>query len=219
MTLALSLAAAPRAAVWIEPDPALPDAGDEVVIRLMDGEPFAGRPLVGDGAARFQHVWKSGRAGLSGAEPRIVTSSPGTHVIVYSWEGQGSGGELVGRHAKAILVVGAPEAGSPLRWSETGQRLEIVPQTDPVRLIEGQRTLEVQVLYAREPLAGATLVATPRAEPDSSRRVKTDEIGLARLQLDRQGPWLIRVAHRASCEDCPTPTLERLTSTLVLAVR
>ena len=77
------------------------------------------------------------------------------------------------------------------------QRLEIVPQTDPVKLSRDGGTLEVQVLYEREPLAGVRLLALPRgAAADEHVIAITDEIGVAKFDLTRAGLWLVELAYK-----------------------
>ena len=63
------------------------------------------------------------------------------------------------------------------------------------------------MLLDREPLADVRVRAHPAAAPaNGTRSAVTDEIGLATLKLDRQGPWMVRVEHRSG-----------LSATLVLA--
>ena len=207
--------------LWIVPEPLSPAAGEEVRVRLMAGQAFAGRELsVADaGAARFQRVWKNGRVNLSvdedGAmDTRFRPEAAGIQLIAFSSEPMRSDkSETETRFCKALVVVGKPEAGSPLRWSELGQRLEIVPQTDPVLLLERGGRLELQILFEREPLAGVRVHALPGSAPQGGgKRARTDEIGLTRFSLDRPGPWLIRVEHRARAKD----GWDHLVATLVL---
>ena len=105
-------------------------------------------------------------------------------------------------HAKALVIVGDAAASSPLRWSELGQRLEIVPQSDPVQLIRGGGELEVQVLWEREPLAGVSVEAVLRDGARQAAQVATtDEIGVVRFDLQRRGFWVICVEHDAGFGD------------------
>jgi uncharacterized GH25 family protein len=94
-----------------------------------------------------------------------------------------------------LLVIDQAGTDNPIRWSELGQRLEIVPQSDPVKLARGGGKLEVQVLFEREPLAGARVRALPEADRSGGAKMATtDEIGLASVVLDRPGLWLVEVA-------------------------
>jgi len=210
--------AALAADLWIQPEPATAPPGREIALRLFEGKPFAGveRSWPARRPDLFQRVWKKGRsnlAGRAGEAPaaRFVAAEPGTQVVAYSSEADRA-------YCKAVIVVGSSAAGEPLRWSELGQRLEIVPQSDPVALLAGARELEVQVLFEREPLAGARVVAVPAAAPEQGLRATiTDEVGLARLALDRPGWWLVRVRHKPRDEEGRLEAGGELTATLTIA--
>ena len=94
-----------------------------------------------------------------------------------------------------MFVVGDGAMG-PLRYSELGHRLELIPQTDPARLQPGE-SFELQLLYDREPLYGAKVIAYSEKAPANTVQSTTDEIGLARLRLQQPGNWIIRVVHVA----------------------
>lgn len=210
------LVADPKEVTWIAAEPFDPRPGDEVTLRLMRGGPFAGLEQDDheDRGVRFQHLWKSGRANLDlgGGRPvaRIRPAEPGVHLIAYS---STAGGRE--RYAKAILVVAGAESGGPLRWSELGQRLEIVPQTDPVELLRRGGRFEIQLLWEREPLAGATVLAVPRSAPRTDpQQSLTDEIGVATFDLG-EDLWMIGVTHRGPTGDRSSPGVDS-TATLVL---
>jgi len=206
------------AAPWIQPEPAAPLPGQEIVLRLFEGKPFAGqeRPYDSRRVDLFQRLWRKGRANLAGRDgqapaARFVAADPGIQVVAYS-AGAARG------YAKAVIVVGAPAAGDPLRWSELGQRLELVPQSDPVELLAGAGALEVQLLFEREPLAGARVIAVPAAAPQEGLRAGlTDEVGLVRLALDRPGWWVVRARHTPRDEDGRLEAGGELTATLTIA--
>jgi len=210
--------AALAAEIWIQPAPVSPLPGQEVTLRLYEGDPFSGRerPWVAARTDPFQRVWKKGRASLAGGEgrppaSRFVAAEPGTHVVAYS-------SDAAGGYCKAVVVIGAASPGEPLRWSEVGQRLELVPQSDPVELLAAGGELVLQALFEREPLAGVRVVAIPEAAPqEGARSAVTDEIGLARLRLDRPGWWLVRVRHRPRDEEGRAATGEELAATLMIA--
>jgi hypothetical protein len=215
---ATGLVADPTEVTWIAAEPVDPRPGDEVAVTLMHGGPFAGveQDYHEDRGALFQHLWKNGRAnlGVEGGSPaaRIRPSEPGVHLLAY---GSAAGGRE--HYAKALLVVAGAVAGGPLRWSELGQRLEVVPQTDPVDLLRRGGRLEIQVLWEREPLAGATVLAVPRSAPRTApQQSVTDEIGVATFDLDREDLWMIGVAHSAPTEDRRSARVDS-TATLVLA--
>jgi hypothetical protein len=183
------------AGVWIDTDPARPAPGQPVVVHLFSGETFPGSevPYRAGEAGRFQRLWRSGRADIEGVDGRtpagrFIGEEPGVTLIAFDSADDRSFG-------KALVVVGSPEAGDPLRWSEIGQRLEIVPQSDPVELARRPGAIELQLLYEREPLAGASVTAVSAIDPADVRTDRTDEIGMARLELDRPGAWLIRADH------------------------
>lgn len=213
-----SVPAALASDLWIQPEPAAPSPGQQVTLRLFEGQPFSGeeRPFVADRADRFLRVWKKGRANLGGSEgrtpaARFVAAEAGAQLVVYSSDAAGS-------YCKALIVVGAPAPDDPLRWSEFGQRLELVPQTDPVELLAGAGALEAQVLFEREPLAGARVVAFPASAPkEGLRATVTDEIGLVKLKLDQPGWWLVRVRHRSRGENGRAENGRELTATLMIA--
>jgi hypothetical protein len=199
LVLALSLAAAPvrAAGLWLQPDPASSEADRDIVVKLFEGEPFQGKERAyrdGDDV-RFQRLWKKGRESLSAlrqGKPAAIfrPSEPGVQLVGLSSPGTGD-------YCKALMVVGAARRDDPLRWSELGQRLEIVPQSDPVVLLESGGVLQVQVLFEREPLAAARVTAIPEAAPgDGRKKGTTDEIGLVSFRLDRPGLWMIMVERR-----------------------
>lgn len=193
---ALLAAHAGAAERWLEVEPIAPRAGNGIVVRILEGEPFAGTvtPVLESDDVLFQRIWRAGRVNLAGgssgaAAARVTVSEPGTQLIVF-------GDPASGRYCKAITVVGNAPADDPLRYSEVGHRLEIIPQSDPVTLRKGAE-LELQVLFEREPLAGARVTALPEAAPrEGLEAAITDEIGLARLKLTRAGRWMVRVRHR-----------------------
>lgn len=187
------------ATLWLEPDPAAPAANQPVQMRLMLGDRFSGeeRALDADAVVSFQRLRKNGRENLpreTGAKPvaRYETGGDGVEIVTLAWKGQT--GEY---YCKSVQVVGDAAAGHPLRYSETGQRLELVPQTDPVELARDGGTLEIQVLFEREPLAGVRLLALPENPGDGEHVIAvTDEIGLAKFELSRAGLWLIELAYK-----------------------
>jgi hypothetical protein len=207
----LALTPAGAATLWLEPDIVAPRANQPVQLRLMLGERFAGeeRAIDGEAVVAFQRLRKNGRDNLPrdhATQPAAsyTTGGAGVEIVTLTW--QGKTGDYF---CKSVQVVGAAEPGHPLRYSETGQRLEIVPQTDPVELAREGGTLEVQVLYEREPLAGVRLLALPRgAAADEHVIAITDEIGVAKFELTRPGLWLVELAYKHEGA--------RLRSTLVL---
>jgi len=187
--------AANAADLWIESNPVEVSPGTTVAVSLYEGNPFEGRerPYRKDQVGRFQRLWKGGRVNLraaDGAVPAVTFSAdrPGVQLIAF----ESARGD---RFCKSIVVVGDPPTGDPLRWSELGHTLEIVPQTDPVALARNGGRMEVQVLFEREPLADAMVTFVSESDAPEGKALRTDEIGVVRFSLDRAGRWLIRTAH------------------------
>jgi hypothetical protein len=183
------------AAPWIEARPPLPAEGDEVVVTLQRGAERFGSPGgLTAGGGSWQWLWKYGRRSLEplsdrGGAAQFVPPVPGVHLVAYADADSGEFG-------KALLVVGEAAVADPIRFSELGHRLELVPQTDPVVRRDRPGRFEVQLLFEREPLAGATLEARTTDVPVGERRAeKTDEIGIAGLDLDRAGRWVVSAVH------------------------
>ena len=199
------------------PEPLHPAVGQQVQVNVMLGGPFQGQKP--EWPARLQRLWKSGRVALGtasgpGSELTFSASEPGVQLLAYV---SGESDEHA-TFCKAIVVVGDAPRGERIWRSEVGQRLEIVPQTDPVGLVEGGGELEVQILFDREPLVGATVVAVPRQGAERGyRRAISDTRGRVRFDLDAPGPWLIHLAHK-SLGPGGDPGGVLLESSLVLAV-
>ena len=199
VTLLLWAATLPTAAdaadLWIQPTPATVATGATVAVNLYEGSAFKGsaRSYREDQVGRFQRLWKSGRVNLRAAEGAVPVATfsadrQGVQLIAF----ESARGD---RFCKSLVVVGNPQAGDPLRWSELGHTLEIVPQTDPVSLARDGGTLEVQVLFEREPLADATVSFIPESDARAAKTLRTDEIGVVRHRLDRAGLWLVSTSH------------------------
>jgi len=211
--LALSLIATGAAdaapAAWLDFQPPEPAPGERITLHLHDPS-GAEQPYRAERTGRFQRIWRHGRADMRGEQDRtpaaaFVEQRPGVVLVAYD--------AADGRSfCKTFVVIGSPEAGDPLRWSELGQRLEIVPQTDPVQLARAGGTLELQVLLDREPLAGSEVTAIPPGGGDPPLRGRTDEIGVTRIAVDRSGGWRVQAVQPADDGG------EALTSTLYLVV-
>jgi uncharacterized GH25 family protein len=184
-----------------------------VKLEVYEGTPFGGaaRSVLPSGARRYQRLWRQGRTDLAMPGAGFVADHAGVQLVVYD----APAGD---RFAKALIVVGEPAAGDPLRWSEVGQTLEIVPQSDPIVLAREGGVLELQVLFEREPLVGARIEAIWEGEPAILHRARTDEIGIANLGLDRPGRWLVRAEHEGECDSCADRRTRTFGATLSLAV-
>jgi len=105
----------------------------------------------------------------------------------------GSGGktwrETYTKVAKAFVRVGEPQ--NDVSWSEpVGAALELVPASDPTRLVEGS-DLTLRLLWNGRPVAGHAVGAVPASVTAATLR-KTDATGQLAFRLDRSGPWLLR---------------------------
>jgi hypothetical protein len=197
----LSAASVRAQTLYLSAEPARPQAGDEVRVTLTSGVPFAGTALAGGDrpAMRLERLWHGGRVILegdsAGGPATFHPAEAGVQLVAY---GPRDGvDEGLASFGKAVLVVGEPERGGRIWRSELGQRLEIVPETDPVALARAGGQLEIQVLFRREPLAGATVVAVAEgATEESYRRRVTDRSGRVHFDLDRPGRWLVHLAHK-----------------------
>ena len=77
----------------------------------------------------------------------------------------------------------------------TGQRLEILPMTDPLALAPGD-VLRVRVVFDGKPLAGALLKAWhKRGGQTLTIRAKTAADGSVSFDLPYAGPWMISGVH------------------------
>jgi len=182
-------------ALYLSAEPAHPGAGEQIRVRLMSGAPFDGQATDTD-SVRIQRLWNAGRTVFDdvtgGAAFR--PDSPGVELIA-SLAGDDA---EVSSYSKALLVVGEPSRSGRIWRSELGQRLEIVPETDPLELARHGGALQIQVLFDREPLSGATVVAVAEdAGTKHYRQGTTDEMGRVRFELDRPGRWLVHLAHKS----------------------
>lgn len=112
------------------------------------------------------------------------------------------GRERYSRFLKTIVQVGTRRDDS--YGHVLGQRLEIVPQSNPSAANIGDR-LAVRVLIEGRPLGGAQVTAYNRAASGNIERqtVTTSADGVATFTLNRSGQWLIRLVHMRRCaENC-----------------
>jgi hypothetical protein len=171
-------------------EPPRPRPGEEVRVRLTAGAPFEGEDVPPEPGA-VERLWNGGRTRLSG-EATFSADRPGVHLLAHELRAD----DLV-RSCKAVVVVGAAEPGEAIWRSELGHRLEIVPRTDPALLAAAGGRFEAQVLFDREPLVGATVVAVARKGGKRGyRQTFSDARGDVRFDLDAPGPWLVYLAHK-----------------------
>ena len=106
--------------------------------------------------------------------------------------------ERYSKHVKTILQVG--ESTTDSYGHRLGYPIEIVPLANPGDLASG-RTLEVLVLAEGKPVAGQLVYASYEGfhshEDTGSHReaatLRTDEKGVARVELTRSGRWYVRL--------------------------
>lgn len=94
------------------------------------------------------------------------------------------------RCAKALIQTGP--ADHDVYREKLGYTLELIPQSDPYQLKEGD-ALEFELLYQDKPIDGLQLQAVPKANPENVQKVRTDKNGRASVTIDRPGIWLIKV--------------------------
>jgi nickel transport protein len=98
-----------------------------------------------------------------------------------------------------------------------GQYFEILPQKDPATLKSGD-TLPIKVLLDSKPLEGA-LVALGADHASDKDALKTDKDGNATVKIEKSGPQLLKVNHKASVTDDPEADVMYLSSTITFNAR
>ena len=218
---------------WISPEPADPQVGQTVLLRLYAGEWFQGEevPYEAAHALHFQHFNGATSEALTGREGYSPASflrnvAPGVHLIGYTSAGtdiqieaekfnrylEDSGlrtvlairrqngtaaapaHERFFRYAKALLVTPAAKPDVNTSGRVLGQRLEIIPEFDPVDVARKHAPIRIRVMYEGKPLAGATVFAMPRSDPEAGRLEEvTDAGGRAAFALDRSDVWMVKL--------------------------
>ncbi len=111
------------------------------------------------------------------------------------------GRERYRRYLKAVVQVGGKSDETYSK--KLGQRLEILPKTDPGAARPGDR-LTVSVFFEGRPLQRAQVAAYNRRSGTTNKQeVRTDEKGQARFEINRSGLWLIRLVHMQRCKNVP----------------
>ena len=117
----------------------------------------------------------------------------GLDAIVALRRAQGKSGkaglEYFTRYAKALLTGKSESRAVSL---PIGFAMEIVPDADPTVRNGG---FTGRVLYGGAPLAGAAVIAMPRANPAVRTTVRTDARGAFAFALLQPGVWLIKSVH------------------------
>jgi uncharacterized GH25 family protein len=104
------------------------------------------------------------------------------------------GSERYSRCAKSIVQVGPPGTGMQDRVTKSvGLPLEIVPESNPYG-VPRSAILQVRVIYAGRPLAGALVKLTNLKNDASPFEVRlTDRDGRASFTMPNSGEWLLNV--------------------------
>ena len=102
------------------------------------------------------------------------------------------GRERFFRYAKALIVTPGANQDPSTSARVLGQRLEIVPEFDPVEIARKRAPIRVRVLYEGKPLQGATVMAMSRSDPQAGQlKDITDPEGRVAFELDRTGEWML----------------------------
>ena len=114
-----------------------------------------------------------------------------SELVRQRWQANGARWrELYTKHAKTFVRVGDP--ASDRSWSEpVGVYLELVPQSDPTTLVDGD-DLTVQVLRDGRSLAGFDLGVVREGGAAAGPLLKSDGGGLVTVHFDGAGRWLLR---------------------------
>lgn len=141
---------------------------------------------------------------LEAAKFKSYLAEEGLETIIAERERRGEsdseGRERYSRNLKLLLQVGERHDDSYKR--ALGQRLEIIPQSNPYTLQHGD-SLKVRVTFEGKPLAGAKIFAYNRNnEAVSEQAQRTASDGMATFKVDKSGEWLVRLVHMRRCEKC-----------------
>lgn len=111
------------------------------------------------------------------------------------------GRERYRRNVKALLRVGGKSDGSYAAL--TGQRLEIVPTSDPLAKSAGDN-LSFTLFFDSRPLPNALVKAWHKREGQTLMiRAHTGDDGKVSFSLPYAGPWMISVVHMVPATDAP----------------
>lgn len=116
-------------------------------------------------------------------------------------ESDREGRERYRRYLKALFQVG--DQRDDTYQHLLGQRLEIVPQSNPYGMKLGD-TLRVRILFEGKPLVGAKVFGYNGSGSDVHEQAgRTAGDGTVAFKLDRSGEWLVRLVHMRRCvADC-----------------
>lgn len=121
------------------------------------------------------------------------------------------------KFAKAIVPVGGSDAGFD---AVVGQRLELVPLTDPATIKVGQ-DMDVKVLLDGQPTPAVVLATYDgfTKNPNSyAYYTETGDTGVAKVRITHPGLWMVRTESKGPATD-KTVDQEALRSTLTFCVK
>ena len=107
-------------------------------------------------------------------------------------------------------------ASGEQRAKALGQPLEIVPQSDPMKLHKGAK-LRVRVQFEGAPLAGASLISD-YLNDSKGRKLKTDAQGYAEVTIRSSGLNVIKASHAVARKDRTEADEDGYAATLAFAL-
>ncbi len=126
------------------------------------------------------------------------------------------GRERYQRFVKTLVLAG--DKSDATFAIHTGQRLEIVPVTDPLAAPAGSR-VAFTILFKGQPLAGATVRAWHHAGVKLVElKAQTDSAGVVAFDLAAAGPWMISLVHMVPLKDVPGLDWESSWASLTFAL-
>jgi hypothetical protein len=128
---------------------------------------------------------------------------------------QAPGRERYRRHIKTLVQVGA--AGDATYGQRTGQRLELVPRSDPARARSGA-ALGFELLFDGRPLAGALVKFWKRGEPVRLLTARSDRQGRVAFAPPQPGTWMASVVHMVPVTDSPAHDWDSFWGNLTFAL-
>jgi uncharacterized GH25 family protein len=103
------------------------------------------------------------------------------------------------RHAK-ILVQSGKEYDIDNSTREFGYELELIPQTNPYRMHQGDEIV-IRLHYKLQAISGMQVSAFSKSHPEHVQKIFTDSEGLVRIKLDSSGPWLVKAVKIIALQD------------------
>ncbi|MBC8045901.1 MAG: DUF4198 domain-containing protein [Fimbriimonadaceae bacterium] len=109
--------------------------------------------------------------------------------------------EKYSRYLKCLILSGDDVSGNLFK-KELNYDLEIILLDNPYLKKTGDE-LQFQVKFMGKPLSMKTVTARNRTGDENaiSSITKTDENGIAKIKLDREGTWILHLTHMIPCAD------------------